>query len=72
MCSSNSDDDLEKCNGSNAGDKIKDAIEGFVERYVDEEAASAWLEETEASWTEMADRHEQETAAQAQEIATQI
>ena len=27
------------CNGSNAGDKIEDAIEDFVERDVDEEAA---------------------------------
>ena len=63
---------MDDCNGSNGGDNIEDAIEDFVERYIDEEAVNAWLEETEASWTEMADRHEQETAEQAQEIATQI
>lgn len=47
-------------------------IEDFVEKYIDEDAVEEWLEATESSWMELADRHEQETAEQAQEIATQI
>ena len=64
-CTWNYDPDLwcEESLGKNIEDAVEDAVEGFVERYVDEEAVEAWLEDTEASWTEMADRHEQEKAA---------
>ena len=48
MC--DQDWDLDRVCGSENGDEIEDAVQNFIEKYVDLEAASDWLEETESSW----------------------
>lgn len=69
------------------GEKIKDELEdvfnGFVDRYIDEEAYEQWLEDTETSFNEMNERHQAEgeefwtgvaedVVAGAQDVAKQV
>lgn len=53
--------DLEEYEDS-AGEKIKEALNEIWEQYADEEAIGEWLETTEAAFTEMSERQQQEEA----------